>query len=62
MKKKISAFEYAIMQIADPEAAKDHQPFTKEEEEKQRIEKLRGQAASMKVITNESAKNKNNQQ
>lgn len=49
MKKKISAFEFAIMQVADPEKAKEYEPFTAGEETQIRIDKLRNQASKMQV-------------
>lgn len=49
MKKKISAFEFAIMQVADAEEAKKHEPFTKEEENKMREDKLINQAKRMRI-------------
>lgn len=49
-KKKISAFEYVFMQAADPEKAKQYEPYTKDEELKQREDNLREQASRLKVV------------
>jgi len=48
-KKKISAFEFAIMALADPEEAKKYEPFTRKEELQQRETMLREQAKLLKV-------------
>lgn len=48
-KKKISAFEFAIMEIADPELAKKHRPETREEETDRRKEKLKAMAQRLMV-------------
>ena len=58
MKKKISAFEFAIMQVADPEKAKDYEALTKEEENEIRIAKLRSQAQKMQVKSTTLTNNK----
>lgn len=47
--KKISAFEFAIMKIADPEEAKKHQSYTREEENKIRVDKLMNQSKRMYI-------------
>lgn len=46
---KISAFEFAIMEIADPKEAKKYKPFTRDEELQMRKDKLRKQAKRMKI-------------
>lgn len=48
-KKKISAFEYVIMQAADPDKAKEYEPKTREEELKERIDKLKDTAKKLKI-------------
>lgn len=48
-KKKISAFEFAIMEVADSEGAKNYEPFTKEEETQMRVDKLMNQAKRMQI-------------
>lgn len=47
---KISVFEHAILSIADPEKAKEFIPYTKDEENKMREEKLRAQMKRFKII------------
>lgn len=42
-KKKVSPFEFAIMSVADPEAAKSHEPYTSDEVLQQRKDNLRRQ-------------------
>jgi hypothetical protein len=51
-KKKISAFEFAIMQAATPEKAKEYEAFTKVEELKMREDSLRKQAGKLKINKN----------
>lgn len=52
MKKiKISAFEFAIMSVADPEGAKNYYPETEEERQQKRIDDLQRQASKLKIIT-----------
>jgi len=50
MKQKVSPFEFAIMQIADPEKAKQHVPFTKSEVMKQREQNLFCQIKRFKIL------------
>jgi hypothetical protein len=50
--KKVSAFEFAIMQIAQPERAKEYRAYTREEQTQRRIGKLKTDASKMKVIPN----------
>jgi hypothetical protein len=47
--RKLSAFEFAIMEVADPEQAKDLQPYTPEEELEMRIQKLKDQASGLAI-------------
>jgi hypothetical protein len=47
-KKKVSRFEYAIMQYADPEEAKKLEPRTEEEEVEIRKENIRRQLRRIK--------------
>lgn len=42
--KKVSKFEFAIMQAADPDGAKNYCPYTEEEEFQQRKDNLEKQA------------------
>lgn len=51
-KKKISAFEFAIMEVADPDKAKECEPLTKEEEDKIRYDKIMSVAKRMKIKNN----------
>ncbi len=53
-KKKISGFEFAIMEVADPEEAKNNEPFTKEEEINLRKESLLKTAKDLKIIKMDS--------
>lgn len=46
---KISAFEFAIMQVSDPEGAKDYEPYTRDEELEQRRENLKRQASQIVI-------------
>ena len=39
-KTKISAFEFAIMQIADPEEVKKYRPLTEKEQNQIRVDKI----------------------
>lgn len=48
-KKKVSAFEFVFMQASEPEKAKKYEPFTKEEELKQREENLKEQASKIRI-------------
>jgi hypothetical protein len=48
-KEKISAFEFAIMEIADPEEAKKYKPLTKQEENEIRVDNLINQAKKLRV-------------
>lgn len=50
MKQKISPFEFAIMQIADPEKAKQYEPFTKQEVKQQRHNNLFCKIKKFKII------------
>lgn len=45
----ISAFEYAIMGIADPEMAKRYRPLTKEEEYNIRMNRILERAKKFKI-------------
>lgn len=48
-KKKISAFEFVIMQIADKDEAEKYTPFTKEEETQQRVNHIKSQMSKIKI-------------
>lgn len=50
-KQKVSRFEYAIMEIADPEKAKSYLPFSEDEEYQSRKEEVKFQAMSLHSIT-----------
>lgn len=49
VKEKVSAFEFAIMQVADPRGSKKYDPITKEEETEARKQKLINDASKLKV-------------
>ncbi len=49
-KTKISSFEFAIMQIADPKGAENFIPYTKQEEIQKRINDLKNQASKIKTV------------
>ena len=49
MKKKVSAFEFAIMNAADPEYAKYFEPRTREEELQLREANLKEQAKRIRI-------------
>lgn len=49
MKKKISAFEYAIMQTITPEETKNYEALSREEEMESRENKLINQAKKLKI-------------
>ncbi len=46
--KKVSRFEFAIMQIADPEGAKNAEPYTEAEEFKMRQDNVNKQLSRFK--------------
>ena len=48
-KKVVSPFEFAITEIADPEAAKNMRPETREEQEQRRIAHIKETASKIKV-------------
>lgn len=48
-KRKISAFEFAIMQAAHPKESDKYEPFTRAEENQMRLDKLMNQAKEMRV-------------
>lgn len=48
-KKKISAFEFAIMKIADTERAATYRPYTREEENKQRHDHIMATVSQIKI-------------
>lgn len=50
MKKKISQFEFAIMQIASPKDAENHEPYTDSEELNIRRNKIRKQMDRFKIL------------
>lgn len=51
-KKAISQFEFAIMELADPERAKEYRPLTDDEVYQQRLNNLKEQAKDIKILTN----------
>lgn len=46
---KISRFEFAIMEVADPIEAANYEPFTEQEELQQRRDKLLDAADKLKI-------------
>lgn len=47
--KKISPFEFAVMELADPEGAKNYQPYSKEEVLQQRRDNIEKQLRKIKI-------------
>lgn len=60
-KKKVSRFEYAIMQVADPEGAKEYQPYTVDEENKEREDRIRDTVAKIKTKPTPRINNQSNE-
>ena len=50
-KTKISAFEFAILSVADPEEAKKYEPETEQERHQKRIADLQRQSSKIKILT-----------
>lgn len=50
MKKRISSFEFAIMETLTPEEAKNYEPYTSEEESQQRRDNVKRQMNKLKPI------------
>lgn len=49
IQKNVSRFEYAIMQIADPEAAKACRAYTEKEENEERLDKIRSIVKRLRI-------------
>lgn len=49
MKKKLSRFEFAILQSIQPEKAKDFEPYTEQEENQQRADKIKNAFSRLRV-------------
>lgn len=47
-KRKVSAFEYAIMEAAGDPRLKEFEPYTREEETERRIENIKSQAEKLR--------------
>ncbi len=52
MKKTVSQFEFAILEIADPERAKDYRPLTDQEETQKRVDNITRQMKRLRVKPN----------
>lgn len=50
VKQPISQFEFAIMEVADPEKAKLHRPFTDKERDALRENSIKDQFSNLKVL------------
>lgn len=57
-KKKISQFEFAIMEFAEPARTSQFEPYTHEEEFQQRMQKIRAQEKRLLQNTRETIKKK----
>lgn len=52
LKKPITQFEFAIMEIADPDKAKLYRPLTDKERDAMRVKSIKEQFENIKVLKN----------